>query len=102
MYEESWQCFCSRIMTPNLDCTTIDTSIVDALPVMHYGKFLHISVIDWVIETKCFTSYDRDKETKTFLCSLCVFEFLMWTVAEGCIVACLDVLQLNHATVVMV
>ena len=48
--------------------------------------------------------YDRAKETKSFLCSLCVLvlEFLMWTVAEGCIVACLDVLQLTHAAVATV
>ena len=47
-------------------------------------------------------SYDHAKESKSFLCSLCVFEFLMWTVAEGCIVACLDVLQLTHVVVAMV
>ena len=102
MYEESWQCSCSRIMTPNPECTTIDTSIVDALHVMHYGKFLHLSVIDWGKETKWFTSYDWDKETKTFLCSLCVFEFLFWIVAEGCNVACMDILMLTHADVPMV
>ena len=102
MYEESWQCSCSRIMTPNPECTTIDTSIVDALHVMHYGKFLHLPVIDWGKETKWFKIYDRAKETNSLLCSLCVFEFLMWTVAEGCIVACMDVLKLTHADVPMV
>lgn len=33
-------------MTPNPECATIDTPIVDALHTMHDGKFLHLPVID--------------------------------------------------------
>ncbi|XP_049398636.1 CBS domain-containing protein CBSCBSPB5-like [Solanum stenotomum] len=35
-----------RVMTPNPECATTDTSIVDALHTMHDGKFLHLPVID--------------------------------------------------------
>ncbi|KAK9989489.1 hypothetical protein SO802_029728 [Lithocarpus litseifolius] len=34
------------VMTPNPECATIDTPIVDALHTMHDGKFLHIPVVD--------------------------------------------------------
>lgn len=33
-------------MTPNPECATIDTPIVDALHTMHDGKFLHLPVVD--------------------------------------------------------
>jgi CBS domain-containing protein len=33
-------------MTANPDCATLDTTILDALHIMHDGKFLHILVID--------------------------------------------------------
>ncbi|KAF5732225.1 CBS domain-containing protein CBSCBSPB1 [Tripterygium wilfordii] len=35
-----------KVMTPNPECATIDTSIVDALHSMHDGKFLHLPVVD--------------------------------------------------------
>ncbi|XP_078434236.1 CBS domain-containing protein CBSCBSPB1-like [Wolffia australiana] len=35
-----------KVMTPNPECVTIDTPIVDALHTMHEGKFLHLPVID--------------------------------------------------------
>ncbi|XP_055828412.1 CBS domain-containing protein CBSCBSPB5-like isoform X1 [Solanum dulcamara] len=35
-----------RVMTPNPECATTDTPIVDALHTMHDGKFLHLPVID--------------------------------------------------------
>ncbi|KAJ4728795.1 CBS domain-containing protein [Melia azedarach] len=35
-----------KIMTPNPECATIDTPIVDALHIMHDGKFLHLPVVD--------------------------------------------------------
>lgn len=35
-----------KVMTPNPECATIDTPIVDALHTMHDGKFLHLPVID--------------------------------------------------------
>ncbi|KAI5057427.1 hypothetical protein GOP47_0027442 [Adiantum capillus-veneris] len=35
-----------KVMTPNPECGTVDTSIVDALHTMHDGKFLHLPVLD--------------------------------------------------------
>ncbi|PON95763.1 CBS- PB1 domain contining protein [Trema orientale] len=35
-----------KVMTPNPECATVDTPIVDALHTMHNGKFLHLPVID--------------------------------------------------------
>lgn len=35
-----------KVMTPNPECATIDTPIVDALHLMHDGKFLHLPVVD--------------------------------------------------------
>lgn len=35
-----------QVMTPNPECATIDTPIVDALHTMHDGKFLHLPVVD--------------------------------------------------------
>ncbi|KAK9108509.1 hypothetical protein Syun_024520 [Stephania yunnanensis] len=35
-----------RVMTPNPECATVDTPIVDALHTMHDGKFLHLPVVD--------------------------------------------------------
>lgn len=33
-------------MTPNPECATVDTPIIDALQSMHDGKFLHLPVLD--------------------------------------------------------
>ncbi|XP_062202514.1 CBS domain-containing protein CBSCBSPB3-like isoform X2 [Phragmites australis] len=57
-----------KVMTANPDCATLDTTILEALHIMHDGKFLHIPVID----------------------------------RDGQIAACLDVLQLTHATIQLV
>ncbi|XP_009359422.2 CBS domain-containing protein CBSCBSPB5 isoform X2 [Pyrus x bretschneideri] len=35
-----------KVMTPNPECATVDTPILDALHTMHDGKFLHIPVLD--------------------------------------------------------
>lgn len=35
-----------KVMTRSPECATIDTTIVDALHIMHDGKFLHLPVID--------------------------------------------------------
>ncbi|XP_076909814.1 CBS domain-containing protein CBSCBSPB1-like [Bidens hawaiensis] len=35
-----------KVLTPNPQCATIDTPIVDALHTMHDGKFLHLPVVD--------------------------------------------------------
>ncbi|CAN6325946.1 unnamed protein product [Urochloa humidicola] len=57
-----------KVMTANPDCATLDTTILDALHIMHDGKFLHIPVLD----------------------------------RDGQIAACLDALQLTHATIQLV
>lgn len=36
----------AQVMTPNPECATVDTPIVDALHTMHDGKFLHLPVVD--------------------------------------------------------
>ncbi|KAH1080132.1 hypothetical protein J1N35_019893 [Gossypium stocksii] len=35
-----------KVMTPNPECATVDTSIIDALHQMHVGKFLHLPVLN--------------------------------------------------------
>ncbi|XP_010550740.1 PREDICTED: CBS domain-containing protein CBSCBSPB1-like [Tarenaya hassleriana] len=35
-----------KIMTPNPECATVDTPIVDALHIMHDGRFLHLPILD--------------------------------------------------------
>ncbi|XP_020111705.1 CBS domain-containing protein CBSCBSPB3 [Ananas comosus] len=35
-----------KVMTPNPECATLDTTILEALHIMHDGKFLHIPVLD--------------------------------------------------------
>ncbi|KAL9329795.1 hypothetical protein ACSQ67_004798 [Phaseolus vulgaris] len=35
-----------KVMTPNPDCASVDTTILDALHMMHDGKFLNLPVID--------------------------------------------------------
>ncbi|KAJ8641299.1 hypothetical protein MRB53_017993 [Persea americana] len=57
-----------KVMTLNPECATLDTTILDALHIMHDGKFLHLPVLD----------------------------------RDGCIVACVDVLQISHAALSMV
>lgn len=33
-------------MTSNPECATLETTILDALHIMHDGKFLHLPVLD--------------------------------------------------------
>ncbi|GMI99347.1 hypothetical protein like AT3G52950 [Hibiscus trionum] len=35
-----------KVMSPNPECVTIETTILDALHLMHDGKFLHLPVLD--------------------------------------------------------
>ncbi|XP_027178422.1 CBS domain-containing protein CBSCBSPB3 [Coffea eugenioides] len=35
-----------KVMTPNPECATLDTTILEALHLMHDGKFLHLPVVD--------------------------------------------------------
>lgn len=45
-----------QVMTPNPECATIDTPIVDALHTMHDGKFLHLPVVDKGLHIPLFSS----------------------------------------------
>lgn len=38
--------FVEKVMTPNPEYATVDTSILEALHIMHDGKFLHLPVVD--------------------------------------------------------
>ncbi|KAK1589344.1 hypothetical protein Q3G72_032927 [Acer saccharum] len=57
-----------KVMTSNPECATLETTILEALHIMHDGKFLHLPVID----------------------------------KDGCVAACVDVLQITHAAISMV
>lgn len=35
-----------KVMTPNPECATLDTTILEALHIMHDGKFLHLPIVD--------------------------------------------------------
>ncbi|CAM8878343.1 unnamed protein product [Rhodiola kirilowii] len=39
-------CLVEKVMTSSPECATVDTPIVDALHMMHEGKFLHLPVVD--------------------------------------------------------
>ncbi|KAK3211380.1 hypothetical protein Dsin_016086 [Dipteronia sinensis] len=56
-----------KVMTSNPECATLETTILEALHIMHDGKFLHLPVID----------------------------------KDGCVAACVDVLQITHAAISM-
>ncbi|KAL6503654.1 CBS domain-containing protein cbscbspb3 [Orobanche gracilis] len=57
-----------KVMTPGPECATLETTILEALHIMHDRKFLHLPVVD----------------------------------KDGCLAACLDVLQITHAAISMV
>lgn len=85
-------------MTPNPECATLETTILEALHIMHDGKFLHLPVLD-------------RGEMLTF-CSIFYFYILtdkgelnfqeLTILAEGSVVASVDVLQITHAAISMV
>lgn len=76
-------------MTPNPECATLETTILDALHIMHDRKFLHIPVLDK--GELCFSSFQSEKET---------LELTFF--ADGSASACVDVLQITHAAISMV
>ena len=84
-----------QVMTAHPDCATLDTTILDALHIMHDGKFLHIPVLDggklWFFQPKV-ASFDTSIVYLIFL--------FPWT--DGRVAACLDVLQITHAAISMV
>ncbi|XP_059283743.1 CBS domain-containing protein CBSCBSPB3 [Lycium ferocissimum] len=57
-----------KVMTSNPEYATLETTILEALHIMHDGKFLHLPVLD----------------------------------RDGCVVACIDVLQITHAAISVV
>ncbi|MBA0614451.1 hypothetical protein Godav_014748 [Gossypium davidsonii] len=83
-----------KVMTPNPECVTVETTILDALHLMHDGKFLHLPVLDkgelW--------SFYIVLESQFFLVDMhgngCY--------ADGNVAACLDVLDITHAAISMV
>jgi signal-transduction protein with cAMP-binding, CBS, and nucleotidyltransferase domain len=42
-----------KVMTPNPECAGLDTTLVDALHIMHDGKFLHLPVVDQGMHMSC-------------------------------------------------
>jgi CBS domain-containing protein len=42
-----------QVMTPNPECAGLDTTLVDALHIMHDGKFLHLPVVDQGMHVSC-------------------------------------------------
>lgn len=84
-------------MTPNPECATVDTPIVDALHTMHDGKFLHLPVLD--------------KGKFMLTCEyIWWFQYMIWWVcmtsyildADGTVVAVVDVIHITHAAVATV
>ncbi|KVH98111.1 Cystathionine beta-synthase, core [Cynara cardunculus var. scolymus] len=45
-----------KVMTPNPECATLDTPIVNALHNMHDGKYLHLPVVDRGIDNEAASS----------------------------------------------
>lgn len=79
-------------MTPNPQCATPETTIIDALHMMHDGKFLHLPVVDKgkFCLLNCFHN---------FLC-FCAEHIICF--ADGNPVACVDVLEITHAAISLV
>ncbi|URD87274.1 CBS domain-containing protein [Musa troglodytarum] len=103
-----------KVMTADPESATLDTPILDALHIMHDGKFLHLPVLGR--GNQSFIVMDvmtADPESATLdtpiLDALHIMhdgKFLHLPVlgreTDGHIVACLDVLQLTHAAISMV
>ncbi|KAF8377058.1 hypothetical protein HHK36_030431 [Tetracentron sinense] len=81
-----------KVMTPNPECATLETTILDALHIMHDGKFLHLPVVDKG-EHYCPKFGERDFHSQ-------IYDNPFY--ADGCIAACVDVLQITHAALSMV
>jgi len=83
-------------MTPHPDCASVDTTILDALHMMHDGKFLHLPVID-----KGDLYFSNFVGSLLILTLMCCWLFILVS-ADGYVVACMDVLQITHAAISMV
>lgn len=103
-------------MTPNPECATVDTPIVDALHTMHDGKFLHLPVVDRGKST--FMSGDEHMMIiYKYICDA-LFCYINWMQvstmhvisfsdslifdSDGIVVAVVDVLHITHAAVATV
>lgn len=61
--------FLLKVMTPNPECATLETTILDALHIMHDRKFLHIPVLDkgdWCFSL-VFSAEKRKEKRLTYL-----------------------------------
>lgn len=82
-------------MTPNPECATVETTILDALHIMHDGKFLHLPVLD---KGELWLFLYSFLESKCFHVDVCG----NGCCADGTVAACVDVLQITHAAISMV
>lgn len=85
-----------QVMTPNPECTVIDTPIVDALHIMHDGKFLHLPVVD----KGKVTIYGIGKRLAYASISFLIWVWVVET--DGHVVAVVDVIHVTHAAVATV
>ncbi|KAJ8426705.1 hypothetical protein Cgig2_020692 [Carnegiea gigantea] len=85
-----------RVMTPNPECVTVDTSIVDALHTMHDGRFLHLPVLDRGTVRLRSVFLEDDSHFLVFS------DYFNLLGTEGHVVAVVDVINLTHAAVVTV
>ena len=79
-------------MTENPESTSVDTPIVEALHIMHEGKFLHLPVTD---KGKIFCyilNHKSYEDTNKYV----------FMIAEGDVVAVVDVIHVTHAAVATV
>lgn len=85
-----------QVMTPNPECTVIDTPIVDALHIMHDGKFLHLPVVD----RGNINLYGMGKRLAYASISFLIWVWVVET--DGNVVAVVDVIHVTHAAVATV
>lgn len=86
-------------MTPNPQCATVDTPLVDALHIMHDGKFLHLPIVDRGV-------YMFNMGLKVCLEALEINDMTSYVLGQfnvdGIVVAVTDVLHITHAAVATV
>lgn len=86
-------------MTPNPECATVDTPIVDALHTMHEGKFLHLPIVDrgLYISNVGLKFVQKLQEIINTICYVpgCFN-------VDGVVVAVTDVLNITHGSIAAV
>ena len=78
-------------MTPNPECGTVDTPILDALHTMHDRKFLHLPVVD----RGTFTH----EQIEIFFV---IATYILFLATDGFIVSVVDVIRVAHAAIATV